>query len=63
MVIPLLPKHEELAKQANIGVQMVAETMVWLRSEGIIARQPGAPRSIVIKDLERLWAAAHVENA
>ena len=61
-VIPLLPKHEELAKQANISVQMVAETMVWLQREEIIARRPEAPRSIVIKDLERLRAAAHVEN-
>ena len=62
-VIPLLPKHEELAKQANISVQMVAETMVWLKSEEIITRRPEAPRSIVIKDLERLRAAAHVEKA
>ncbi|NQU55835.1 MAG: Crp/Fnr family transcriptional regulator [Rhodospirillales bacterium] len=62
MYIPLLPKHEILAKQASISVQMVAETMVWLKSEGIIARRPEAPRSIVIKDLERLRAAAHVGN-
>ena len=62
-VIPLLPKHEELAKQAKISVQMVTETMVWLKSEEIIARRPEAPRSIVIKDLKRLRAAAHVENA
>ena len=62
-IIPLLPKHEELAKQANISVQMVTETMVWLKKEEIIARRPEAPRSIVIKDLERLRAAAHVENA
>jgi len=61
-IIPLLPNHEELAKRADISVQMVTETMVWLKSEGIIARRPEAPRSIVIKDLERLRAAAHVGN-
>ncbi len=61
-IIPRLPKHEELAKQAKISVQMVTETMVWLKSEEIIARRPEAPRSIVIKDLERLQAAAHVEK-
>ncbi|NQU57774.1 MAG: Crp/Fnr family transcriptional regulator, partial [Rhodospirillales bacterium] len=29
MFIPLLPKHEDLAKQASISVQMATETMVW----------------------------------
>ncbi len=61
-IIPLLPKHAELSKQANISVQMVAETMVWLKKEEIIARRPEAPRSIVIKDIERLRAAAHIED-
>ena len=61
-IIPVLPKHAELSKQANISVQMVTETMVWLKKEEIIARRPEAPRSIVIKDLERLRAAAHIED-
>lgn len=61
-IIPMLPKHEELAKQTNISVQMVTETIVWLKKEEIIARRPEAPRSILIKDIERLRAAAHLEN-
>ncbi len=61
-IIPQLPKHAELAKLSNISVQMVAETMVWLKKEEIITRRPEAPRSIVIKDMERLRAAAHIKD-
>ena len=60
LVIPVLPIQEELATQAQISVQMVTETMIWLRSEKIIARRPEAPRSIVIKNMDRLKAPAHV---
>ena len=62
LIVPLLPRHEELARQTGISVQAVTETMVWLKSEGIVTRRPESPRSIVIKDIERLRAAAHIED-
>lgn len=62
MVVPRLPKHQELADQAKISVQAITETMAWLLTEKIIERRPESLRSLVIKDLDRLKAAAHIED-